>query len=163
MLGTHDSSATLTVGLATLQPNLPSRHRPRASSRTRALTKISAAGIELALLLQVAGLCLCVPRAQASADLHACCPQPAPKPGGIPASATDSSITAHARDCCSTRLCSRTDVWLNEREPSAAPAPYPVSSTASCGTRADHATSFDGTRVAPVRPSSLPRSSVLRI
>ena len=113
------------------------------------------------MFVQVMGLCLCVTRAPASTDPHSCCP---------PSSADESaasrhmfSLTDHARDCCAEGLQTRTDVRLNEREPSHSPITYVVSSTVCFNALADQATPFGGTASARARASSPPRSSVLRI
>ena len=134
---------------------------PTASWRTRVLTKLGTAGVTLAMFVQVIGLCLCVTRAPASTDSHSCCPRPPSSESSDPGPI--SSLTDHARDCCSEGLHVRADVRLNEREPSHAPATYVVSSTASFRALADGATPFGGTASARARASSPPRSSVLRI
>lgn len=163
MLGTHINSATVTAGPATLQPGLPSRRRATSSRWKRALTKVGAAGVVLLFSVQVMGLCLCLSRASVASDPHACCPRPAPKPGGSSAPRSTSSMTDHARDCCPTTVHARTDVRLSERETGPAPAPYLAASSASFAMLADQATPFGGTAVAFARASSPPRSPVLRI
>lgn len=163
MLATYTKMAAGTAGLATLRWGLLARHRPTASWRTRLLTRLGAAGVTLAMLVQVMGLCLCVTRALAPTDPHACCPRPAPKPGESAAPAASFSMTDHTRDCCPTGLHARTVVRLNEREPLPPPAAYAVSSAASFTTLADQATAFGGTTRASARTSSPPRSPVLRI
>jgi len=163
MLATQTSTGAVAAGPTTLQQGPPPRRRPTASWRTCLLTKLGATGIALVFLVQIMGLCLCLSRASASSDPHACCPRPAPKPGGSSTPFATSSITDHARDCCPTTLHARTDVRLNEREPSPAPAPYVVASAASLTMLADKATPIGGTPAASVRASSPPRSPVLRI
>lgn len=133
------------------------------SWRTGWLTKLGATGVALALLVQVKGLCFCVTRAPAPTDPHACCPRPAPKPGGSAAPASSLSMTDQTEDCCPTGLRARTVVRLNERGPLPLPAPYLVSSAASFTTLADHATPFGATTGAPARTFSPPQSPVLRI
>jgi hypothetical protein len=163
MLATHTNTAAVTAGPATLQPGLPSRRRPTASWWKRRLTKVGAPGVALAVLVQVTGLCLCITRAQASTDPHACCPRPASKPSGCSTPASTSLVTDHARDCCPTSVHARTDVRISEREPLSAPASNTVSSNVSFTTLADQATPFDGTAATSPRASSPPRSPVLRI
>ena len=126
------------------------------------LTKLGATGVALAMLVQVMGLCLCVPRAPAPTDPHACCPRPAPQQGGSVAPASSFSMTDRTRDCCPTGLHARTVVRLNEREPLPTPAAYAVSA-ASFTMLADQVTPFGGATKASARTFSPPRSPVLRI
>ena len=163
MLATYTNAATGTAGSATLRPGVRARRRPTASWRTRLLTRLGAAGVTFAMLVQVLGLCLCVTRAQVPTDPHACCPRPAPKPGESAAPAASFSMTDNTRNCCPTGLHAQTVVRLNEREPLPPPAPYLAFSAASFTTLADQATLFGGATKASARTSSPPRSPVLRI
>lgn len=127
------------------------------------LRELGAAGMALAMVVQLVGLCLCVTRPRAPTDAHACCPRPAAKPGGSAAPASRLSMTDHTGDCCPTVRHARTVVRLSERAPLPTPAAYAVFSAASFTTLADQATPFDGTAAVSAGATAPPRSPVLRI
>lgn len=137
-------------------------HHRRCGQILRAplAARLGVAGLALAFLVEVAGLCLCVPgSATASCGANGCCPgRTAPQASPAHSSST-ASVQPLGSKCCPQSLSAsalraepREPVgvsWPSERAPALVPAAQPTRILAAVG--------------APLNASSPPRSPILRI